>query len=145
MAKRRPKDIGTDAERTAQRWLTQVGWPDCERIALHGAQDQGDLIVCRSPRIIAEVKGGKTAEKAGPGMLADWWEQTETEAVNAGADLAVLIVRRFNRHVEAWDAWMPAHDWALLTTGESVLPLKPPVLLRGSLASWSRLARRWAS
>lgn len=145
MARRTPKDIGTDAERTAQRWLSMVGWTDCERIALHGSQDQGDLIVCRSPRIIAEVKGGKAADQASAATIGEWMAETENEAINAGADLAVLIVRRFRRHVEQWDAWMPAHDWALVTGGASVLPVSPPILLRGSLRDWSRLAWRWAA
>ena len=40
--------------------------------------------------------------------------QTETERSNAGAQLAVLVVRRFRRPVALWDAWMDAASWGLL-------------------------------
>ena len=62
--KRSPKQRGTEAEVMARNFLADDGWTDCERIVQHGAHDQGDLLVCRNPRIIAEVKGGAQAEAA---------------------------------------------------------------------------------
>ena len=140
----RPKDIGTSAETAAKRWLQANGWPDCDRQPLRGNRDQGDLIVCRAPVIVAECKAGAMAESASNNLIRDWLEQTETEAVHAGADLAVLVVRRFRRPVAAWDAWMRANDWALLLTGDSILPTDAPWPLRASLADWSRAAYEWA-
>ena len=141
---RRPKDIGTEAERMVREWLKANGWPETERQVLHGGKDQGDLLICRAPRIIAEVKGGARAEAASATMIGAWLDETETEAVHAGADLAVLVVRRFRRPPALWDAYMRANDWALLLTGDSILPTDAPWLLRASLADWSRMAWEWA-
>ena len=35
----------------------------------------GDLIVCRSPRIIAECKAGQTAESASAAVIDEWLRQ----------------------------------------------------------------------
>jgi hypothetical protein len=138
------KAIGTAAETAATRYLQANGFPACDRQPLRGNRDQGDLIVCRTPRVIAEVKGGQMAETASAAVIAEWLEQTETEAVHAGADLGVLIVRRFRRPVGLWDAYMPSADWALLLTGESLLTRDAPWPLRSSLADWARMASWWA-
>ena len=140
----RPKDIGTAAETAAKRFLQANGFPECDRQPLRGNRDQGDLVVCRDPLVIAEVKGGQMAEKASAAVIAEWLEQTETEAVHAGADLAVLIVRRHRRPVGLWDTYMRANDWALLLTGDSILPTDAPWPLRASLGDWSRMAWEWA-
>ena len=120
---RRPRDIGTAGETAARRWLQSDGWPDADRQPLRGTRDCGDLIVCRSPRIIAECKAGNAAETASSGLIGQWLAQTETERVNAGAVLAVLIVRRHRRPVGLWDA---------------------PWSLRASLQDWSAMAKAWA-
>jgi hypothetical protein len=141
---RRPKDIGTAGESAARRFLVDDGWPDCERRALAGNRDTGDLTVCRTPLIIAEVKAGHAADKASPKVVDAWLEQTDTEAVHAGADLAVLIVARKYRHPRDWDAYMCAADWALLLTGYWMLPTDAPWPMRTSLADWSAMAKAWA-
>ena len=141
---RRPKDIGTSAETAARRFLVDDGWPDCERRALAGNRDTGDLTVCRRPLIVAEVKAGHAADKASPKVIADWLEQTDTEAVHAGAVLGVLIVARKYRNPRDWDAWMRACDWALLLAGDEVLPTDAPWPMRASLADWSAMAKGWA-
>lgn len=142
----RPKDIGTRAESAARDWLRINGWPTARRQPLAGARDEGDLMICDMPdrRIIGEVKAGKAADKASLGQIGAWLEQTEQECIHAGADLGVLIVRRFRRPVAQWDAIMPAADWALLLTGESILTREAPWPLRASLADWSRAAWEWA-
>ena len=142
--KRSPRAIGTAGESAARMFLVDDGWPDCERTALHGNRDQGDLIVCRSPRIIAECKAGAAAENASAAVIDEWLRQTDDEACHAGADLAVLIVRRYRRHVSAWDVWMRAADWALLLTGDTILHRDAPWPLRASLADWSAMAKAWA-
>ena len=144
MAKRTPKAIGTRAESACRDWLKTNGWPTCDRQPLRGNRDHGDLIVCHAPKIVAEVKAGKTAEKASDGLIRDWLLQTEDEAVNAGADLGVLIVRRFGRPPALWDAYMPSSDWITILTNDSVLPQDAPWPLRSSLADWSTIAQGWA-
>ena len=124
---RRPKDIGTAGESAARRFLVDDGWPDCERRALTGNRDTGDLTVCRRPLVIA-----------------DWIEQTDTEAVHAGAVLGVLIVARKYRNPRDWDAYMRAADWALLLTGDEVLWPDAPWPMRVSVEHWSQMAKAWA-
>jgi len=141
---RRPKDIGTAGESAARRFLVDDGWPDCERRALTGNRDTGDLTVCRRPLIIAEVKAGHAADKASPKVIDAWLEQTDTEAVHAGADLGVLIVARKYRNPRDWDAYMRACDWVLLLSGDEVLWPDAPWPMRTSLADWSSMAKAWA-
>ena len=142
--KTKPRDIGTSAETAAKRWLVDDGWPDCERRALAGNRDTGDLTVCRTPLIVAEVKAGHAADKASPKVIADWLEQTDTEAVHAGADLGVLIVARKYRNPRDWDAYMRACDWVLLLTGDEVLWPDAPWPMRVSVEHWSQMAKAWA-
>ena len=145
MARRSSRAVGTSAETAAKRWLIADGWPDADRQPLRGIRDCGDLTVCRSPRIIAEVKGGAAADTASAGLIAEWLAQTETERVNAGADLAVLIVRRHRRPVGLWDAHMPAAGWLTLLDGSTdVSGWDAPWPLRASLQDWSAMAKAWA-
>ena len=145
MARRTPKAIGTAAETAAVKWLRANGWPSAIRLEELGIRNQGDLLICdESPRLTAEVKAGWQSEKAGAALRAEWLQQTEDRAVRAGADLSVLIVARKGCNPSIWDAVMPAADWALLTTGDSILTRDAPEPLRATLAGWSRMAWDWA-
>ena len=135
------RDKGTRRETTAKRYLQASGWPEADRQPLRGNRDHGDLVVCRKPKIVAEVKyRDRTFSDA---QVLRWLEETETEAVHAGADLAVLIVARKGVRVEYWDAVMAANDWMLLLSGDEVLPTDAPWPLRASLQDWSRMALAW--
>ena len=136
------RDKGTRRESTAKRFLQASGWPDCDRQPLRGNRDHGDLVICRDPHIIAEVK--YRSETFSDAQVGRWLEETEREAVYAGADLAVLIVARKGVRVEYWDAVMAANDWMLMLSGDQVLPTDAPWPLRASLADWSRMAKAWA-
>jgi hypothetical protein len=142
---RRPKDIGTSAETAVKRWLNDNGWPDADRQPLRGTRDTGDLVICRSPLLIAEVKAGAMAENASDNLIRTWLEQTETERHNAGADLAVLVVRRFRRPVGLWDVWADAVSWGVLSYGHlpEIAGIVAPWPLRASLADFSDMARQW--
>ena len=141
----KPRDIGTRAETEACRLLRGLGWTGCDRQPLRGNRDQGDLLINGSnPRIIAEVKAGVQADTASHNLIREWMDQTDLEAVHAGADLGVLIVRRKGRNVEQWDAWMPASDWIDVLTGDSVLLTDAPWPLRASLRHWSDITKAWA-
>ena len=135
------RDKGTRMETTAKRYLQASGWPQADRQPLRGDRDQGDLVVSRIPLIIAEVKYRDHAFS--DAQLGRWLEETEREAVHAGADLGVLIVARKGVRVENWDAVMAANDWMLLRSGDEVLPTDAPWALRASLADWSRMALAW--
>ena len=136
------RDKGTRKETTAKRYLQHSGWPEADRQPLRGNRDHGDLVVCRKPLIIAEVKF--RSHTFSDAQVARWLEETETEAVHAGADLSVLIVARKGVRVEYWDAVMAANDWLLILSGDEVLPTDAPWPLRASLADWSRMAKAWA-
>ena len=135
------RDKGTRRESTAKRFLQASGWPDCDRQPLRGNRDHGDLVICRDPHIIAEVK--YRSETFSDAQVGRWLEETEREAVHAGADLSVLIVARKGVRVEYWDAVMAANDWMLMLSGDQVLPTDAPWPMRTSLEHWSRIALAW--
>ena len=110
MVKRRPKDIGTDAERAVVRYLRANGFPRAERRALHGAIDLGDIT--GTPGLCWEVKGGQRAKAAGDGQVWDWLRETSVEVVNADAEHGILVVRRDRKSVGDWWAVMWSTDLA---------------------------------
>lgn len=105
---RRPKDIGTEAETAVVRYLRDNGWPHAERRALSGAKDLGDITGC--PALVWEVKGGAAAKSAGPKDVDRWLDETETERLNASADIGILVKARAGygvRRVGMWWAVVP--------------------------------------
>lgn len=75
---------GTAAETAVVRFLQANGYPSCERRALAGSQDRGD--VAGIPGVVVEVKAARKFE------LASWMDETLVEAVNVGADMVPLLV-----------------------------------------------------
>lgn len=107
MVKRRPKDIGTEAETATVNLALVNGFPFADRRPLKGSLDQGDVLF--SPGFIAEVKGGDKARYASDQQISRWLVETETERRNATADLAVLVVARWRKPVERWWAVAPSN------------------------------------
>jgi len=103
---RRPKDIGTDAERAVVRYLQTVGFPHAERRAQNGAQDRGDIT--GTPGICWEVKARK--KPPGDTLIAEWLGETEIERRNAGAAVGILVVRRPYAAVGFWWAYRRLDD-----------------------------------
>jgi hypothetical protein len=101
----RPKDIGTRAESMTVGFLRENGFENAERRALHGSTDLGD--VTGIPGVVIEVKGGEAAKNASVNQVKAWLEETETERVNAGADIGFLVIQRRQQNVRNW--------WAVLT------------------------------
>lgn len=138
------KDKGTRKETAAARWLQANGWPACDRQPLRGNRDQGDLLICDMPdrKIVGEVKyrDGAVSEA----QLNAWMDQTTQESINAGADLAVLIVARKGVSVASWGAYMVAADWLEVLAGESPLFSDAPWMLGASLQDWSHITQGWA-
>lgn len=102
------KQIGTAAETLAVRFMRANGFPGADRRPLKGNQDQGDILL--EPRVIAEVKGGHAAEDASPGQIVAWMRETATEGVNAGAEVAFLVVKRKGAgaaKVGTWNTFWP--------------------------------------
>lgn len=106
---RRPRDIGTAAESAVVKALRAHGFPHAERRSLKGALDQGDIT--GTPGICWEVKGGAAARTASDGLIAEWMAETETERINARADVGVLVVQRKGvgpANAHRWWAVLPA-------------------------------------
>jgi len=122
----RPKDIGTAAETAVVRFLRTAGFPHAERRALTGALDQGDIT--GTPGIAWEVKGGQAAKTASDGQVAQWLAETETERLNARADIGILVMARAGCGPANTGRW-----WAVLP----FLHVAPQVALAADTAALS--------
>lgn len=91
-------------------FLRAHGFPHSERRALSGSVDKGDIAGCIG--LCFEVKGGKTAETASDGQVLKWLEETETERVNAKADIGILVMKRRGISRTRAGEW-----WAILDGG----------------------------
>jgi hypothetical protein len=113
MTKRRPKDIGTDAERPVARYLAMNGWPSAEARRTHGTFDLGDIT--GTPALAFEVKGGHQAEQASDADILSWLNETEAERYNAHADIGVLVWKRKGKGPSSVGQWWAAlPGWAFV-------------------------------
>lgn len=130
MTPRRPRDIGTAAETAVVRHLTANGFPQCERRALRGADDAGDLT--GTPGICWSVKGGEAARNASDLAITRWLAALATQMRHAQADVGVLVIQRRGvgpDNAGRWWAIMPAFQLADLAAEPqmSAAPLDFPV------------------
>jgi hypothetical protein len=109
----KPKRIGTAAESAVTKFLRTNGFPHAERRALTGAYDQGDITGC--PGLVFEVKGGEAARTASDGQVEAWLAETETERINAGADLGILVMQRRGVGPANAGRW-----WAVMRLGPAI-------------------------
>jgi hypothetical protein len=79
------KAKGTAFERLIADHLARY-WPYADRAPLTGNKDRGDI--SGTPGIVWELKNAKRLE------LGTWLTETETERLNAQADLGILVVKR---------------------------------------------------
>lgn len=117
----RSKDIGTRAETAVVRYLRGAGWPHAERRALRSHQDAGDIT--GTPGICWEVKARKAP--VSDQNIAEWMDETETERVNADAEIGVLVVRRpgvGEGNADRWWAYLSAGTLAGLATEGGFVP-----------------------
>lgn len=90
----RSKRKGTAFESGFVRWWAQrTGDDRVHRLALHGAEDQGDVggIWSHGCRGVAECKDHADW---GPADLARWQAEAAAECENANAEFALLVVHR---------------------------------------------------
>ena len=112
------KNKGTAAETAVVRYAWAQGFTDAERIALSGSNDQGDVVLMREPKIIIEVKAGKTAQTASLGQISKWLDEAQRERDNAGAVHGFLFVQRQgfgNSRVGSWECWTLSDDHGAFT------------------------------
>lgn len=94
------KAKGTHAETAVVKWLRANGFPNAERLALHGRKDIGDIRP--TPGFICEVKNYATVTD---GLIRQWLMDTYREMDNAHADVALLIIKRPRKATGDWWAW----------------------------------------
>lgn len=90
-----------------------------ERLALHGAQDHGDVghIFCHGFEGIAECKSHKQVT---PKLVAEWREQTIAERENADADFALLVVDVYGSSMGQSQVHVTIRDLARICLGMRV-------------------------
>lgn len=132
------KALGTAAESAVVRAARRLGFPHAERVVLHGRDDQGDVRLTPglTAGVVVEVKGGQAAKTASDAQIAAWLVETETERVNAGAEVGFLVTHRAGVGYDNAHRW-----WAHLTAGQFVAllgveesPSDPGAVLRMTLA-----------
>lgn len=106
----RNNQIGAAAERGLVAYLCEHGWPQAERRALRGEFDAGD--VTGTPGLCWEIKAGTQCTRPTERQIAEWMTETETERVNAAAEIGVLVLRRpgvGSAQAGRWDCYLPLH------------------------------------
>ena len=86
------KNAGTAGETAVVRAARTRGFPNADRLTLTGNKDRGDIGL--APGVVVEVKAGEAARRASDQQVAKWLLETETERVNACADIALLVTAR---------------------------------------------------
>ena len=95
------KQKGTLAETAVADYLKQT-FPAVERRALSGVNDKGDI--SNVPGCVIEVKNQRSYK------IHEWMKETETERVNAAANLGVLVIKPNGVGVSNVDKW-----WAVVS------------------------------
>jgi hypothetical protein len=82
----RSKARGTAWESAIVTYLASRGWAYVERRTLSGAKDRGDI--AGIPGVVIEAKACKAID------LSGWLTEATTEAVNDGADLGAVWIKK---------------------------------------------------
>jgi hypothetical protein len=100
------KARGTAFESAVVRHLIERGWVNAERRALRGTKDAGDL---------AGIIGLAASFKAVRAWrVADWLDELTKQRANAGAEHAVLVVKRWRKPIGRSIAMLDLDDYLRL-------------------------------
>jgi hypothetical protein len=111
------KAKGRAVENALVDWLRARGL-DAERRRLAGSADKGDI--SGLPGVCVEVKSG-----GGKLQIPQWLRETETERMNAGADVGVLVIRpRGATDPASWWAVQPLLEWVELAQKAGYLEVR---------------------
>jgi hypothetical protein len=109
----RSKQIGTAGESAVRDYLRVNGFYGCERRALNGTHDLGDLTGIGP--LVVEVKAGAAAARASDAQVRAWMVETEVERMNADADFGLLVMKRAGiGPARAGDWWCVMPTWQFL-------------------------------
>ena len=89
------------AETAVADYLRQT-FPAVERRALSGVNDKGDI--SNVPGCVIEVKNQRSYK------IHEWMKETETERLNAGAEIGVLVIKPNGVGVAHTNNW-----WAVVS------------------------------
>lgn len=109
------KKRGSAVEAKVRDYLREaLGQPGIDRQPLRGSRDEGDLrgLVAHGFSAIVEVKANRTVTRRD---LAEFRRQTLAERDNAGADVGVLVVWRYNHTAADAVAHVTLRDLARLS------------------------------
>ena len=95
------KQKGTLAETAVADYLRQT-FPAVERRVLSGINDKGDI--AGVPFAVVEVKNQRSYK------IHEWMKETETERLNAGEELGILVIKPNGVGVGNVDKW-----WAVVS------------------------------
>lgn len=140
---------GKVTERLAARWFRDHGFPGAERIVRTGyaspgrtAEDEGDISLC--PGAIVQVKSLRPVNRA-ERAVTGWLVETDAQRFAAGAEVALLVVRRDGTaDVGEWFAWLSVTTVVLPLdplVGTVDLHVTPAIPARFSVADAARLLR----
>ena len=137
---RRPQDKGRVAEVAALKYWNARTGQSAERIAKHGAKDEGDVAHLEAHGLegLIEVKNYKSAPS--DSELAEWRRQTEVERLNAGKAWAVLWYHRPRCNMEEHQSKTFGRNWCDLTVS-SYHALSG----LGELPDWCAVGGRWVT
>lgn len=110
----KPKQKGTAGESAVVSYLRTQGFPHCERLALQGGKDRGDITGI--PGIVIEVKACQEYSFNG------WLTEARTERDNAGADFGIVVAKPRmvgTTRTGSWYALMYAYDYLALLSQAS--------------------------
>ena len=117
----RSKQAGTATESAVVKWARAHGFPQARREVLHGSSDQGDVMLCDTPKVIVEVKHRRTSNgnaavgQPGEKELDGWLRETHAEMLNSKATYGLLVVKRSRTtDVGQWWCYMRIIDFAAL-------------------------------
>lgn len=105
------KAKGTHAETKVKNYFIEHGLR-CERKALAGSDDEGDLRLYLNDgtEVTVEVKTGKQTHNYNRARLNEWKRQTLAESFNSGCK-SILVITRHYRRFDDTEVWFPNEQW----------------------------------
>lgn len=109
----RSKQKGTSWETAVAEYLSSKGF-SCERRALSGNMDKGDILIYSNPRFVVECKAEKSFD------LSSYCSELAVEVENAGGNVGIVVVKAPRKNVSKSYVVMPLEMFVENYLGKSV-------------------------